>query len=365
MNRRNFCTVMSFAGLGWPLHGSENDPRRRLLGFARLAPSSHNTQPWRVRLTSNGGLELFADPSRLLPEVDPMARQTYISQGTFLELLEISARGMGIEAKCEYFPRGLPPLDEIGKLPVARVSFGSRRAARESTLIRAMLARQTNKRPFDPRKPLSEAQWAALRAAAGGGAVWRQVTAASERRALADLLTEAMAVEVASPARNRECAAWFRFSDQELAQRRDGFGVAHGGTTGPAKWFAETFVLSRARASDPQSAFARGAVAITGKQAHSAPAFAALVTSTNTPLSQVLAGRAYARVDLEAARQGIKIQPLSQALEEYEEMSVIRRRMERLIGAQAGGTVQMLFRLGHASAAARTPRRAVAELLRG
>jgi hypothetical protein len=42
---------------------------------------------------------------------------------------------------------------------------------------------------------------------------------------------------------------------------------------------------------------------MTKKQAHSAPALAAMWTRANTPLDQVPAGRACARVDREAARQ--------------------------------------------------------------
>jgi len=173
-----------------------------------------------------------------------------------------------------------------------------------------------------------------------------------------------MATEVSSVERNRETARWFRFSDRELLQKRDGFGAAQNGVEGVKKWFAENFILSRERAPDPKGAFAQGAIAQTGTQAGSAAAFAALVSRTNTRLDQVLAGRAYARIDLTASRLGLAIQPLSQALEEYPEMAPLRMRLKLALGVAQEETVQMLFRLGRAKPARHTPRRTVAALIR-
>jgi hypothetical protein len=92
--------------------------------------------------------------------------------------------------------------------------------------------------------------------------------------------------------RNREMACWFRFSEGERLEKREGFGAAQNGVEGVKEWFAENWILSRERAADPKGVFAQGAVAQTREQAGSAPAFAALVSRTNTRREQVLAGRA-------------------------------------------------------------------------
>ena len=51
------------------------DVRRRILGYAILAPHSHNLQSWRVDLRTPGEITLYCDLQRLLPETDPLSRQ--------------------------------------------------------------------------------------------------------------------------------------------------------------------------------------------------------------------------------------------------------------------------------------------------
>ena len=89
-----------------------------------------------------------------------------------------------------------------------------------------------------------------------------------------------------------------------------------------------------------------------------------LTTAENTRRAQVLAGRAYMRIALTAQALGLAMHPMSQALEEYADMAGIKARMEREVGLLPGGTVQMLFRLGHADATQHNPRRSVRDMMR-
>lgn len=76
-----------------------------------------------------------------------------------------------------------------------------------------------------------------------------------------------------------------------------------------------------------------------------------MVTPGNDRVTQVSAGRAYARVQLAATAHGVSMQPLSQALQEYAEMQVPYARIHALVGANtAGQTVQMWARVGYAPA---------------
>src|SRR5438552_305950 len=61
----------------------ETDVRRWALGYAILAPHSHNLQSWVVDLRRPGEIGLTCDASRLLPETDPFSRQIMMSHGTF------------------------------------------------------------------------------------------------------------------------------------------------------------------------------------------------------------------------------------------------------------------------------------------
>ena len=59
-----------------------DDPRVQLAAHGLLAPSGHNMQPWKIQLDANANVfYLYADSSRLTPEVDPYARQTMVTHG--------------------------------------------------------------------------------------------------------------------------------------------------------------------------------------------------------------------------------------------------------------------------------------------
>lgn len=68
-----------------------DDPRVQVIVHGLLAPSAHNTQPWKISLDRGNPLvfNLFVDSSRLLPHSDPYSRQITMSQGTFLENVSI------------------------------------------------------------------------------------------------------------------------------------------------------------------------------------------------------------------------------------------------------------------------------------
>jgi hypothetical protein len=93
------------------------DPSIQLAAHGLLAASGHNMQPWRIKLDTNKNvLYLFADSKRLTPEVDPLARQTMVSQGTFLEYFSVAADKIGYKTDIVLFPNGI--YDERTSFPV-------------------------------------------------------------------------------------------------------------------------------------------------------------------------------------------------------------------------------------------------------
>lgn len=66
-----------------------------ILAIARLAPSVHNTQPWRVQADGNN-IEVSLDPGHSLKPGDPTGRETIISLGIFCEALRLAAGSCGL-----------------------------------------------------------------------------------------------------------------------------------------------------------------------------------------------------------------------------------------------------------------------------
>lgn len=67
----------------------------KLLEIAVLAPSTHNTQPWRFKFGEDC-IEVYLDNSRQLPAADFKKRDMYISLGALLKNLETAAEALGV-----------------------------------------------------------------------------------------------------------------------------------------------------------------------------------------------------------------------------------------------------------------------------
>lgn len=74
------------------------------INYAILAPSGHNTQPWKFVVDGNI-IRMYPDFQRSLPVVDPDNHALYIGLGCALENLAISAKQDGLKSTVEYFPK--------------------------------------------------------------------------------------------------------------------------------------------------------------------------------------------------------------------------------------------------------------------
>jgi hypothetical protein len=359
------CTRPSIALRPWDGPSpDERDPLMVALAYALLAPSPHNAQSWRVDLRLPGQVHLYVDRERLLLASDPLARQVHLGQGTFLELLDLAAREQGFDPRIEYFPSGEYAGDVVEDRPVAAVRLVPDVAIAKDPLFGSIRQRCTNKLPYDGRPLAAGVAERLVAAGTGDGLRLRVIDAPDQKARLAALARDAMAVEVAGRDRDEELAQWFRFSDREVEQKRDGFGLGHSGRVGIAKWFAETFIISRGDAKKPKGNFSQQSVALLSDQARSASAFGLLVSGRNTRRDQVLAGRRYARVQLTATSIGLRIHPLSQILQEYPDMTTLQKEFKKATAVADSETAQMFFRIGHAPATLHTPRRDLRDLFR-
>src|SRR5258706_15552931 len=79
-----------------------------VLTAAARAPSLHNTQPWRFRLTPDT-IELFADPARALGVVDPDGVELRIACGAALFNLRLALAGLGVRPIVTVLPDPTAP----------------------------------------------------------------------------------------------------------------------------------------------------------------------------------------------------------------------------------------------------------------
>jgi hypothetical protein len=333
----------------------ERDPRRRALAWALLAPSPHNLQSWTVDLSQPDAILLHVDRKRLLPQTDPFSRQILIGHGCFLELLTLAAAAEGCRTETTLFPDGAWALDK----PVARIVFTRQPGVAIDPLFAQVPRRRTVKSAFEPR-PLEPAHRAALLASPTASLAFDIVDRADKVDRLRVLAIAGSELEMKLPRTHKESIDVARIGAAEIATHRDGISLK-----GPMIW-----ALRQTGQMTAEKAMTEGTLAWNGGRDYalagyaSARAFGWIASTGNDRATQVAVGRAFLRFHLKATELGVALQPHSQTLQEYPEMSELRSAMRQETGVAADGTLQMFFRLGYARDPGPSPRRAPASFLR-
>ncbi|HEY8361144.1 MAG TPA: twin-arginine translocation pathway signal protein [Ramlibacter sp.] len=346
-----------------PTAGDTADARRWILAHAILAPHSHNLQSWLVDLREPGEILLSCDLTRLLPETDPQSRQIMMSQGTFLELLEIAAREKGLRARIELFPQGVPD-GAPDTRPTARVRLQPDATVARDPLFAQILRRRTNREAYEPREPGAGALQAIAASVAApqlrsGFVTASQPAEMARHRAIA---SRAWRIELELPRTIMESYRVLRVGPREIAQHRDGLSI----NTPMVRALAAVGLFDRTQAPAPGDFATRSQIEDFDARLDATPAFFWLVSEGNDRRTQVEAGRAYVRAQLAATALGLSMQPLSQALQEYPEQAGPYTEVHALLQAsQPRHTVQMWARLGHAPVVGPSPRRPLESMLRG
>jgi nitroreductase len=129
----------------------ENVPQHMVEGLvaaAIMAPSMHNTQPWRFHYEpASQTIELSADPARMLRFGDPDGRALHIACGAALLNLRLAA----VVAGRQPLARLIPAVTERLLLATLRLGGPCRPQPDEIELRKAIPARRTNRSPFSGR----------------------------------------------------------------------------------------------------------------------------------------------------------------------------------------------------------------------
>jgi hypothetical protein len=178
--------------------------------LARLAPTPHNTQPFRIRPRVDGGADLLLVCERLLPDEDPGNAYVTSAFGVFALAVEHAGRALGYRVT-------ISPIAELdaatldtnsGMLVLANAVLApGERVAADSEL---MALRRTSRIPYQP-TPIepSVLEYLCEVATAGG----QRLTIVSEPSAVRDVLrmnAEAIIDNLQIPAEREETRRWHR-----------------------------------------------------------------------------------------------------------------------------------------------------------
>lgn len=297
---------------------------RELVAAAVQAPSIHNTQPWRFVARADT-VQVWADPARRLPVLDPSGRALRLSLGAAIALARTYAQAHGVGCSVVAHPgEG----DHVADL-VLSSSSGAWNETEERQLAESIAARHTDRRPFDPRRVDDEVLQRLTRAAEHEGAWVKVVGSPDEVAAVVVALAHGEEVLTSDPAYVEELQRWTGRG------RFDHEGVPSEAVTDPT-----------GRASSYRLRDFSGGAGGTREQAATPPVaehpqVLVLGTPGDTPTDWLRAGQAAGRLLLTATTLGVVASPMTQALE----VPGVRSTLTRDLGVV--GHPQLVLRLGY------------------
>ena len=327
---------------GIPSSGTAMDKARFAVRYAILAPSSHNTQPWRF-VVNGDELLVCADRTRSLANIDPFDRELIISCGAALLNLRVALAYFRVPVEITTFPQSSDP--DI----VARIVFPESGPIFKdlAELFPAITKRTTNRGPFSgeivPAAIVERLKSAA--ASEGADAAFTQESAQRER--LATLIAKADQRQFDDPRFRRELASWIHPS-----RSNDGMPAASQGLRTLTD--AATPIIAMAiRTFD----LGNGVAASHEELARGSPLLVALSTPMDNNEGWLAAGLGLQRLLLVATNEGYSASYLNQPIEVAEFRTELAEEMS------IDGYLQLLLRMGRGQTAPHSPRRPLSDVL--
>ena len=334
----------------FPRQGGLSEKMNFLLGYAILAPSGHNTQPWLFKIVENDTIEIYADRSRALPLVDPDDRELIISCGAALYHLRLAANHFGIADEVQLLPEKNSNPDLLARISLKDDDKGTikKQAERDAPLFEAITKRRSNRSSFENRR-LPDDLLASLKDSASANGTWLDVIDDEDKKnTLADLISQGDRIQLSDKRFRRELAAWIH---PNRSKSQDGMpGYAHGMTHDIAShigpFLIRTFDIGKGQAAKDK------------ELASGSPVLAVLGTDADEPLNWIQTGQALARILLQARAKNVWTTFMNQPIEVPE----LRPKLLQALG-RATGFPQLLMRMGYGKEVKPTPRREIDDVI--
>ena len=320
---------------------------------ARMAPSAHNTQPWRFALQTDRILVGW-ETERMLLAGDPTKRDLYLTLGAAIESACLASARAGVPLTFISHPGS----DErtVGFL----VPRDGSTDPNDLLLAKSLETRHTARTPHSPQPVSSEVLLSLQEEARRGNCTLYVMVECEGIHRLARLAQQATASQFADAAIHAELWQWLRLDAKAPAYHRDGLTADCLNLRGASltlarltlpptrmRWLRR-FGLHHLLARDTQWTVQRSA------------SLCLLTAPSPSRVDLVQTGRVLMRLWLMAAAAGLSTHPVSALLD----CSTTVAPTLAVFGAEHEAPAA-LFRLGATPAVARAPRLPAEELLEG
>ena len=328
-----------------------------ILAIARHAPSPHNVQPWRVRLTSSHDAELFIDGTRTLPNEDTTGSFLLSAMAMFMEAVNLLAAPHALRLEwrmhrtatdlAAMVSRPSPP----GLIPFAALRLVPAPDAPVAYAPELFLARRTSRVSLRP-TPVPESASAQLTSlAAAWGHAYTHLSDPRDLEPIVRRNIEAVFHDMNVAHYHNELTSWFRYTRRASDGHRDGLDWRSMNLSRAEFWLSAKFPQIL-RFPPARAVFRR----CYRKQLGHVPAIGILSGDFFNPESAVESGRFLLHFWLELARLGLYLHPYGNLVTNPDAAAWLEART-------GVPNAWLVFKIGYSDEPPLSQRRALADIL--
>ena len=286
-----------------------------MLYYASLAGSSHNSQPWKVEVTHDSLIRLYADTTRALTVVDPGQRELYISLGAFIENFNLAAGNLGYNSTVK--------LNDNKKSNTLVAEIRLCKASSTHYHLELIEKRRTLRTPFDTAS-ISEKDINQL-IASDPKHIHFYSERSKEGGLIAQKTIEAYTQQAYNLSAQNELVHWLRFSDKDVSEKKDGLTTAGMQIDGFSGFFVRHFLKPE---DSKKTSFIEGGIDKTKNQALNCGGWILITSSENQFPDWIKLGQLYEHIHLSCTQLQIGFQPMNQIVEEQNFKNEVTKSLE-------------------------------------
>jgi len=300
----------------------------KILTYASLAPSGHNSQPWSVKIISANEWIVGSDSNRWLPEVDGSNREVMLSIGAFVENIVQAASSFGYRVETTIITQNSFDPDVVKliiskskSLDVSLQRIVARRTVKSHMLSKELKISDVN----DFSKSVD-------------GRLFYFPVGTDHARLMDNEAVENYILQSDHKKAMEELASWVRFKDNDAKKFRDGLTTDGMEITGLAGWYVRHFMDKK---DVMTKAFSDKGIEKIRAQVKEGAGWLVITSDGNSVKDLIETGRRFQRMALTAREKMIAIHPMTQALEEKQGQKNIKENHG------AGMIPQFMLRVGY------------------
>jgi hypothetical protein len=275
----------------------------KILYYASLAPSGHNSQPWFVKMAGSTQWIVGSDKNRWLPEVDGSNRETLLSLGAFVENLVQAGNASGYSVEVSVIAKDRFD-SEIMLLNISKsktMDIPLQRIVTRRTVKSHMLSSELKSSDVNDFKKATEKR------------LYYFPAGTTHSDHMAKEAVQNFIIQFNNEKAMAEAANWTRLKDGEIKQYRDGLTPNGMEITGLAGFFVRNFMDKKDVMGET---FKKKGIEKIETQVREGAGWIVITSDGNTVQDLIETGRRFQRMALTAREKMIAIHPMTQTLEE-------------------------------------------------